>query len=49
MRTKRLIDDPRYAFVKEGVNSHWFATGYAEPLNGSLANNSCVRITRIGA
>lgn len=49
VRTKRLIDDPRYAFVKEGVNSHWFATGYAEPLNGSLANNSCVRITRIGA
>ena len=48
VRTKHLITDKRFDFVKEGINSHWFATGYAEPLNGSLANNSCIRITRIG-
>lgn len=48
MRTKHLITDKRFDFVKEGINSHWFATGYAEPLNGCLANNSCIRITRIG-
>ncbi len=48
VRTKHLITDKRFDFVKEGINSHWFATGYAEPLNGSLANNSCIRITRLG-
>lgn len=49
VRTKHLITDHRFDFVKEGINSHWYATGYAEPLNGCLANNSCVRITRLGA
>lgn len=44
VRTKTLVNDPRFAFVKEGINSHWYATGYAEPVNGCLANNSCVRI-----
>ena len=47
VRTKTLIDDPRFDFVKEGINSHWYATGYAEPLSGALANNACVRITPI--
>lgn len=49
VRTRELVNDPRFAFVKDGINSHWFATGYAEPLNGTLANNSCVRITRLKA
>lgn len=47
VRTKTLINDPRFEFVKEGINSHWFATGYAEPLSGALANNACVRVTPI--
>ena len=47
VRTKELIKDPRFAFVKEGINSHWFATGYAEPIVGNLANNSCIRVKRI--
>ena len=47
VRTKTLINDPRFAFVKEGINSHWYATGYAEPLSGALANNACVRVIPI--
>lgn len=47
VRTRELIKDPRFQWVKEGINSHWFATGYAQPVVGNLANNSCVRITRI--
>lgn len=46
VRTKTLID-PKYDWVREGVNSHWFCTGYREPVTGSLANNSSVRIKRI--
>lgn len=45
VRTKKL--HPAYAWTREGVNSHWFATGYREPVTGSLANNSSVRIKRI--
>ncbi len=48
VRTKHLITDRRFDFVKEGINSHWYATGYSEPLNGCLANNACIRITRLG-
>lgn len=47
VRTKTLITDARFDFVKEGINSHWYATGYAEPVVGNLANNSCVRINRV--
>lgn len=43
VRTKNL-NDPRFQFVKEGINSHWYATGYAQPIIGNLANNSCVAI-----
>ena len=49
VRTKTLVNDPRFAFVKEGINSHWYAKGYAEPLTGGLANNAAVRITPIKA
>lgn len=42
----KTVTDPRFAFVKEGVNSHWFATGYAQPVSGNLANNSSVRATK---
>lgn len=48
VRTRYLITDRRFDFVKEGINSHWYATGYSEPLNGCLANNACIRITRLG-
>lgn len=47
VRTKTLVNDPRFEFVKEGINSHWYATGYAEPLTGALANNACVRVTPV--
>lgn len=47
VRTKTLVNDPRFEFVKEGINSHWYATGYAEPLTGALANNACIRVTPI--
>lgn len=46
-RTKNLITDPNYQFVKEGINSHWFATGYAQPVFGNVANNSSVKISRV--
>lgn len=42
----KTVTDPRFAFTKEGVNSHWFATGYAQPVSGNLANNSSVRVTK---
>ena len=45
VRTKKL--HPAYEWTREGVNSHWFATGYREPVTGSLANNSSVRIKRV--
>ena len=46
-RTKHLVNDPEYQFVKEGINSHWFATGYAQPIFGNVANNSSVRIKKV--
>lgn len=45
VRTKNLPEN--YAWVREGVNSHWFATGYAQPVCGNLANNSSVRVKRL--
>ncbi|MDO5530741.1 molybdopterin dinucleotide binding domain-containing protein, partial [Sutterella sp.] len=47
VRTKR--DLGAYEWTREGVNSHWFATGRREPVTGSLSNNSSVRVERIGA
>ncbi|HOX90074.1 MAG TPA: molybdopterin-dependent oxidoreductase [Burkholderiaceae bacterium] len=41
----RLGADPRFAFMSEGVNTHWFATGYAEPVIGNMANNVSVRVS----
>lgn len=46
-RSKHLVNDPEYQFVKEGINSHWFATGYAQPIFGNVANNSSVRIKKV--
>ena len=46
VRTKRSLG--AYEWTREGVNSHWFATGWREPVTGSLANNSSVRVVRIG-
>lgn len=46
VRTKNLLD-PNYQFVKEGINSHWFATGYAQPFFGNVANNCSVRINKV--
>ena len=46
VRTKNLLD-PNYQFVKEGINSHWFSTGYAQPFFGNVANNSSVRINKV--
>lgn len=45
VRTKNL--PPEYAWVREGINSHWFATGFAQPVCGNLANNSSVRVKRL--
>lgn len=47
VRTKNLVNNPDFQFVKEGINSHWYATGYAQPIIGNLANNSAVRINRL--
>ena len=46
-RTKHLVNDLEYQFVKEGINSHWYATGYAQPVFGNVANNSSVRIKKV--
>jgi anaerobic selenocysteine-containing dehydrogenase len=40
----KLGADRRYAFMGEGVNTHWFATAYAEPVVGAMANNVSVRV-----
>ena len=42
VRTKNLPKN--YEWVREGVNSHWFATGWRQPVCGNLANNSSVRV-----
>ncbi len=46
VRTK-TIKDPRYNWVREGINSHWFCTGYREPVVGGLSNNTSVRVKRV--
>ncbi|MDO4938198.1 MAG: molybdopterin-dependent oxidoreductase, partial [Sutterellaceae bacterium] len=46
VRTKTLISK-EFEWVKEGINSHWFCTGYREPVVGSLSNNSSVRVKRV--
>lgn len=46
-RIKHLADHPDYQFIKEGINSHWYAKGYAQPVFGTVANNSAVRINKL--
>lgn len=46
-RIKQLADHPDYQFIKEGINSHWYAKGYAQPVFGTVANNSAVRINKL--
>ena len=41
------VTNPEYQFVKEGINSHWFAKGYAKPIFGTVANNGAVRIHKV--
>ena len=42
VRTKQNLG--AYEWVREGINSHWFCTGYREPVVGSLSNNCSVRV-----
>ncbi len=46
VRTKTLKDQS-YNWVREGINSHWFCTGYREPVVGSVSNNTSVRVKRV--
>jgi thiosulfate reductase / polysulfide reductase chain A len=43
----KLGADKRFAFMTEGVNTHWFAKGFAEPVIGNMANNVSVRLTTV--
>lgn len=45
VRTKNL--PPEYEWVREGINTHWFATGYSQVACGNMANNVSVRIMRV--
>ena len=45
VRTKNL--PPEYEWVREGINTHWFATGYSQVSCGNMANNVSVRIKRV--
>ena len=44
---RTLGADPRFGFMAEGVNTHWFATGFAEPVIGNMANNVSVRLSTV--
>jgi thiosulfate reductase / polysulfide reductase chain A len=46
VRTKHLAA-PGYEWVREGINSHWFCTGYRQAVVGGLANNASVRVKRV--
>ena len=45
MRTKKLL--PEYEWVREGVNTNWFATGKSQVACGNMSNNVTVRIKRV--
>ena len=45
VRTKKLL--PEYEWTREGINTHWFATGYSQVACGNMANNVSVRVTRV--
>ena len=43
---KKVADDPRFAKLAKGLNPHWFARAYIDPVTGSGFNNASVRIRR---
>ena len=45
VRTKKLL--PEYEWVREGVNTNWFATGKSQVACGNMSNNVTVRIKRV--
>lgn len=45
VRTKKLL--PEYEWVREGVNTNWFATGVSQVACGNMSNNVTVRIKRV--
>ena len=45
VRTKKLL--PEYEWVREGVNTNWFATGKSQADCGNMSNNVTVRIKRV--
>ena len=47
VRTKVLL--PEYEWAREGINTHWFATGYNQVSCGNMANNVSVRVTPVKA
>lgn len=47
VRTRNMITDPRYEYLREGVNSNWFCTGYSQKVVGILANNASVRVRKL--
>jgi hypothetical protein len=44
-RTKKLL--PEYEWVREGVNTNWFATGKSQADCGNMSHNVTVRIKRV--
>jgi thiosulfate reductase/polysulfide reductase chain A len=45
-RKSSLITE-QFAYLREGVNPQWFATGKIEPVVGSAPTNSTVRVRRL--
>lgn len=45
VRTKKLL--PEYEWVREGINTQWFATGKSQVSCGNMSNNVSVRIKRV--
>lgn len=46
-RQRKVAEDSRFKFLSEGLNPHWFAKGYFDPITGSGANNASVRIRKV--
>lgn len=46
-RTRKVKEDPRFAFLAEGINTHWFTTAYVDKRTGAGANNASVRIRKV--
>lgn len=45
-RAKAVDRDPRFAFLREGINPNMLSPGKAEPVTGALANNFSARVRR---